>query len=200
MAMTLAGITPKSKRDKKIDIASGTNTTIKGAIVSAKDVDVEVGTRDSTYGASHLTIESLQDTSTYKSKQQNVGGSVSVGAGRISGIINISQSKINNDYASVNQQSGIHAGDGGFHVSVLGDTTLTGGVITSTDKAVNDGKNSFSTGGQLTASDIQNKANYQNSYANYDPKGDINGTVAGERSQVNNQAFKYQQRVDNPFA
>ena len=28
----------------------------------------------------------------------------------------------------------------------------------------------------------------------------INGSVAGERSQVNSQAFQYQQRVDNPFA
>ena len=149
------------KAGQKIDIASGTNTTIKGAVVSAKEVDVEVGTRDSTYGAGHLTIESLQDTSTYKSKQLNVGGSVSVGAGRISGNINISQSRINNDYASVNQQSGIHAGDGGFHVSVLGDTTLTGGVITSTDKAVNDGKNSFTTGGQLTTTNILNRANYE---------------------------------------
>ena len=38
------------------------------------------------------------------------------------------------------------------------------------------------------------------SYTNYDPKADINGSVAGERSQVNSQAFQYQQRVDNPFA
>jgi hypothetical protein len=38
------------------------------------------------------------------------------------------------------------------------------------------------------------------SYATYDPKTDINSTVAGERNQVNNQAFKYQQRIDNPFA
>ena len=40
----------------------------------------------------------------------------------------------------------------------------------------------------------------KDSYNNYDPKSDINSTVAGERSQVNNQTFKYQQRVDNPFA
>ena len=41
-----------------------------------------------------------------------------------------------------------------------GDTTLVGGAITSTDKAVNEGKNSFQTGGTLTTSDIQNKAEY----------------------------------------
>jgi hypothetical protein len=38
------------------------------------------------------------------------------------------------------------------------------------------------------------------SYTNYDPRVDINGSVAGERSQVNSQAFQYQQRIDNPFA
>ena len=149
------------KAGQKVHIGSGTNTTIRGAVVSGKEVDVNVGTRDSANGSGSLTIESLQDTSTYNSKQQNVGGSLSVGAGKMSGNISINHSKIKNDYASVNQQSGIHAGDGGFHVAVEGDTTLQGGAITSTDKAVNDGNNSFTTGGQLTTSDINNKANYQ---------------------------------------
>lgn len=33
-------------------------------------------------------------------------------------------------------------------VKAKGDTTLSGGVIASTDKAVQDGKNSFQTGGK----------------------------------------------------
>ena len=41
------------------------------------------------------------------------------------------------------------------------DTTLTGGAITSTDKAVHESRNSFSTGGALTTTDIQNRAQYQ---------------------------------------
>ena len=51
---------------------------------------------------------------------------------------------------NVGEQSGIRAGDGGFQVNVKGDTTLVGGAITSTDKAVNEGKNSFTTGGKAS--------------------------------------------------
>ncbi|MEN5182079.1 hypothetical protein ABE501_20185 [Comamonas testosteroni] len=50
--------------------------------------------------------------------------------------------------------------DGGFQVNVAGDTTLKGGAITSTQKAVDEGKNSFRTGGQLVMSDLQNQAEY----------------------------------------
>ncbi|MEN5182088.1 hypothetical protein ABE501_20230 [Comamonas testosteroni] len=50
--------------------------------------------------------------------------------------------------------------DGGFQVNVAGDTTLKGGAITSTQKAVDEGKNSFHTGGQLVMSDLQNQAEY----------------------------------------
>lgn len=78
----------------------------------------------------------------------------------MSGSVSFSQSTINSDYASVTEQSGIKAGDGGFEVKVKGDTTLTGGVITSTQKAIDDEKNKFSTDGTLTVTDIQNKAEY----------------------------------------
>jgi len=37
------------------------------------------------------------------------------------------------------------------------------------------------------------------SYADYDPKADWTGSIAGERSQVNAQASKYQQAVSNPY-
>ena len=62
-----------------------------------------------------LNIESLQDTSQYDSKQQSLGGSVTVGAG-VSGSISAGKSKIDSDFASVTEQSGIKAGDGGFQV------------------------------------------------------------------------------------
>ncbi len=55
------------------------------------------------------------------------------------------------------EQSGIKAGDGGFQVNVQGNTDLKGGAITSTDKAVNEGKNSLTTA-TLTTSDIENKS------------------------------------------
>ena len=44
--------------------------------------------------------------------------------------------------------------------STKGNTTLTGGAITSTDQAVQQGNNRFQTGGTLTATDIQNQASY----------------------------------------
>ena len=75
--------------------------------------------------------------------------------------VNLGQSKINSTYTSVNEQSAIRAGDGGFQVEVKGNTTLTGGQITSTQAAVDNNKNTFTTGGSLTTSDIQNKASYE---------------------------------------
>jgi hypothetical protein len=58
------------------------------------------------------------------------------------------------------QRSGIEAGDGGFQVNVQGQTTLQGGVIASTDKAVDEGRNSLNTQG-LSLSDIDNRASYE---------------------------------------
>ena len=59
------------------------------------------------------------------------------------------------------EQSGIRAGDGGFDVQVGGDTTLTGGAITSTQQAIDTARNRFETGGELTLTDIENKAEYE---------------------------------------
>jgi filamentous hemagglutinin len=73
--------------------------------------------------------------------------------------VNVSNSKMQSDFASVKEQSGIKAGDGGFQLTVGGNTNLVGAVITSTDAAVAAGKNALSTA-TLTQSDLQNKANY----------------------------------------
>ncbi|MGD7268425.1 hemagglutinin repeat-containing protein, partial [Ralstonia pseudosolanacearum] len=105
-----------------------------------------------------LNIESLQDTSTYHTKDQSIGGSVTVGFG-FSGSANFSQQKIDSDFASVTEQSGIKAGDRGFQVNVHGNTDLKGAVIASTDKAVQDGVNSLTTA-TLTQSEIHNRAEY----------------------------------------
>ncbi|EJM99203.1 hypothetical protein PMI40_03737, partial [Herbaspirillum sp. YR522] len=105
-------------------------------------------------------IGSLQDTSYYKSQQQSLVGSVSVGRGRgFSGSVSASQSKVDANYASVGEQSGINAGDGSFQVkvNVKGNTDLKGGKIASTDKAMEDGKNSLTTG-TLTVSEIENRS------------------------------------------
>nr|CUV15759.1 conserved protein of unknown function [Ralstonia solanacearum] len=83
---------------------------------------------------------------------------MTVGFG-FSGSANFSQQKIDSDFASVTEQSGIKAGDKGFQVNVRGNTDLKGAVIASTDKAVQDGVNSLTTA-TLTRSEIHNRAEY----------------------------------------
>jgi len=57
-----------------------------------------------------LNIESLQDTSKYHTKDQSLGGSVTVGMGFL-GSANYSQQKIDSDFASVTQQSDVDLKD-----------------------------------------------------------------------------------------
>lgn len=135
-----------------VTLQSGADTEIKGAVVSGNRVIAEVD--------GNLTIESLQDTSHYNSKQQNISGSISVGYGKMGGSLNIGKEKIKSNYASVIEQSGIKAGDDGFQIQVKENTDLKGAIIASTDKAAQENRNSLTTG-SLTTSDIQNKAEYK---------------------------------------
>jgi filamentous hemagglutinin len=169
----------------QLTLESGGDTTLKGATAKGEQVRAQIG--------GNLTIESLQDTSTYDSRQKSLGASVSLcippfcyGAAS-SGSISASASKIKSDYASVTEQSAIKAGDGGFQVDVKGDTGLKAGAITSTQKALDEKLNSFKTGGELTLSDIQNKADYSAKSASvnigtgFSPTGALipQGTSAG---------------------
>jgi len=141
----------------KATIQSGTDTNLIGAEVQGNQVIANVGTS----GLGNLNIQSLQDISTYNSKQNSAGIGVSIpisGTGfGVSG--NISNSKMNGDYASVNEQSGIKAGDAGFQIITNGNTNLTGAVIASSEQAIINNKNSLTTQ-TLTVSDLQNRADY----------------------------------------
>ncbi len=137
---------------EQVTLQSGADTTIRGAVVAAPQVTVASG--------GQLVIESLQDSSTYKSSQQQVGGSVTIGTAP-SANLNYAKGKVDSTYASVAEQSGLRAGDGGFTVTVAGDTTLKGGAITSTQAAIDAQRNTFSTTGTLTATDIDNHARYE---------------------------------------
>nr|WP_290447151.1 hemagglutinin repeat-containing protein [Pseudomonas sp. 21LCFQ010] len=151
------------KAGNQATLISGRDTNLKGAVVTANQVQANVG-RD-------LNIESLQDTSKYKSKQTDASVGISIcippfcygipGSDAItaSGSAGFNHQKMQSDYASVTEQSGIKAGDGGFQIEVKGNTGLTGGVIASNDKAVEQNLNSLSTG-TLTWTDIKNKAEY----------------------------------------
>ena len=136
----------------KTIIHAGGDANIIGSQVKGKRVEVN---------AQNLNIESLQDTATYKGKQMNVTGSVTVGYGAsVGGSFN--KSKINADHASINEQAGIYAGDEGYDINVNKHTDLKGALITSTQKAEADGKNHFSTD-SITHSDIENRSNYSGS-------------------------------------
>ncbi|WP_311434959.1 hemagglutinin repeat-containing protein [Herbaspirillum huttiense] len=160
----------------KLTISSGTDTTLSGAVVSGKQVVMDVGTS----GHGDLKIASLQDTSTYKSNQQSLGGSISVGMGKMSGSISASRSSVDGNYASVNEQSGIRAGDGGFQINVAGNTDLVGAKIASTDKAAVEGKNSLKTE-TLTQSDIQNRSDYKAESQSVS----VGGGLTGGKSSMN---------------
>ncbi|WP_080709617.1 hemagglutinin repeat-containing protein [Cupriavidus metallidurans] len=131
-----------------LTIESGGDTNVKGAVASGKQVVANVG--------GDLNIESLQDTSTYRSKDQSVSGSVTFGMGTgLAGSVNVGQQKIDSDFASVGEQSAIRAGSGGYQIDVQGNTDLKGAVIGGGAAD----KNSLSTG-TLTVSDIENRAKY----------------------------------------
>ena len=133
-------------------ITSGGDTTLRGGQVLGNAVEI---------AAQNLYIESLQDTMKYDGKQMSMGGQVTVGYGfAASG--NYGQSKVNADYASVQEQSGIFAGDRGYNINVNDRTDLKGGLITSTEIAELAGNNQLSTG-TLSWSDIHNRSEYEGS-------------------------------------
>jgi len=131
-------------------ITSGGTTTLRGGQVLGKGVDIT---------AENLNIESLQDTSRYNGQQKDMGGQVTVGYG-FSASGNYSQSKVNADYASVQEQSGVFAGENGYNINVKDHTDLKGGLITSSESAELAGRNQLSTG-TLSWSDINNRSEYE---------------------------------------
>ncbi|MCY1508757.1 Hemagglutinin repeat protein [compost metagenome] len=136
-------------------ISSGGDTNIRGAKVAGNTVKLDVG--------GDLNIESLQNTSTYASQDKNTGGGISVcipplcAGTPVSANINIQKAKTTGNYASVEEQSGIRAGDGGFDIKVKGNTDLKGALIASNQAAIDSGKNRLETA-SLTTSDIENHA------------------------------------------
>jgi filamentous hemagglutinin len=136
----------------RLTITSGGDTNLKGAVASGGEVVVDV--------KGNLNIESLQDRATLDGKRQSASVSGTLGGPSAGLSASASQSKVHNDFASVQEQSGIRAGDGGFQVQVAGNTDLKGGVISSSEQAIKDGRNSVATG-TLTFSDIQNRDSTQ---------------------------------------
>lgn len=134
-----------------LSLHSGRDTALIGAQASGETVKVDVG-RD-------LLLQSQQDSDNYDSKQTSISGGVSVAVVGGGGSANLSMSrdKLHSNYDSVQEQTGIFAGSGGFDITVGEHTQLDGAVIASTaDKS----KNSLDTG-TLGFSDIENKADFK---------------------------------------
>ncbi|WP_090143190.1 hemagglutinin repeat-containing protein [Limnohabitans sp. DM1] len=167
-----------------VNIQSGGDTNLKGAVVRGDQVMAKVGNNPFGSGG-NLNIESLQDKSQYKESSKSAGGSVMVGAG-YSGSINLAKSSINSDYLSVGEQSAIRAGDGGFQVNVQGNTTLTGAQITSTQAAVDQNKNSYEAKEGTTTTDLSNSASFS---ANSVGVGVGTGSLPGQGSKLSSAGF-----------
>ena len=130
---------------------SGDNTTLNGAQLIGQQVTGRVG--------GNLHITSTQDTDQYDAKQTSASLGVSVpitgaGAWSVSGSAGSDNTHANTQ--TVNQISGVFAGNGGSQIIVGGQTALDGAVIASTAEAT---KNSLTTS-SLVTKDLSNHSDY----------------------------------------
>lgn len=163
-----------------VTIISGGDTNIIGSNVKGNQVNADVG--------GNLNIVSVQDALTSAAHQSSSGGGFSISQGGASASFSQSKGNASGSYAGVNEQAGIHAGDGGFNINVTGNTDLKGGLIASDADA---SKNALTTG-SLSFSDIQNQSHYDASSSgfsagatigdggmNYSTHGSTSGKNAG---------------------
>lgn len=133
-----------------VTLISGRDATLAGAQVNGKQITADIG-RD-------LSIASQQDIDNYLSKQSSVSGGLSYTfGGGPGGSFSFSRDKMSSKYRSVNDQSGLFAGEGGFDVTVGNHTQLDGAVLASTATA---DKNRLDTG-TLGFGDIHNEADFK---------------------------------------
>lgn len=146
---------------KNISMKAEGDTTLRGATATADRIDVKTG--------GTLTIESLQDIAESMSRNSQVGGRVQVSFGTAWNADGYaSAGKASGSYQGVGQQSGLFAGNGGYHVDA-GHVNLVGGAIASTHAG-----NSELTADSLTFTDLQNHMDYAAS------SGSISGGAGGQ--------------------
>lgn len=135
----------------QVSLVSGRDTTLSGAQVSADQISALV--------AGNLSLKSLQDSDHYSAKQSNTsaGGSFTFGTMTGSGYLGVGKEKLDSSFDSVQEQTGLFAGSGGYQIDVGKHTQLDGAVIASTAAA---DKNKLSTG-TLGWSDISNRAEFE---------------------------------------
>jgi filamentous hemagglutinin len=131
----------------QLTLKSGGDMTLRGATAKGDSLVATVG--------GNLTIESEQDRSTYHSSDLSghVEGTYGMGW---SASATVANATMESSYRSVQQQSGLFAGKGGYDIRVEGNTDLKGGVIASEAEK---SKNKLDTG-TLTYSNLENKSEY----------------------------------------
>jgi Possible hemagglutinin (DUF637)/Hemagglutinin repeat len=177
------------KAGNKITITSGGDTTLKGASLDAKQVTGDIG--------GNLSVESLQDKSTFDARQTSAGIGVSLcippicyGASSVSA--SYAKANGNGSYASVTAQSGIQAGDGGFQLKVNGNTDLKGGAIASSQAAIDHNQNSLKTA-TLTTSDLGNQDDHEATA--FSVSATVSGQMGDQKSAAAQQGMTEAQKA-----
>ena len=198
--MTHTGSTVTAK--ETLAMESGKDIDIKGSKAGGKKVEVKTG--------NNLSIESLQDSHTYHSRdkesgihlQRDITARPDTGKKKMADpyfSIGKKTDTTDSTYESVTKQAGIYAGQEGYDIQVKNNTRLKGAVIDSKAPAE---KNKLTTG-TLTWENIDNKAEYKTgghgiSYNGKIGRGDKNDpldswtnnrygkdTITGQRNGMN---------------
>lgn len=112
-----------------LSLHSGQDTTLAGAQVRADTINELID--------GNLNITSRQDTETQKNKQGSAGfgGNICIPPfcydAPVTVFASLAAGKMNSDYKSVTDQSGLFAGKGSYDITVGKNTTLQGAVIAS---------------------------------------------------------------------
>ncbi|MDR5762501.1 hemagglutinin repeat-containing protein [Caballeronia sp. LZ035] len=131
-----------------VAIVSGGDTNVIGSRIAGRRIAADVG--------GNLNIASVQDTTVSAAHQSSDGGGFTISQGGGGASFSAQNGHADGNYAQVKEQAGLVAGDGGFDVSVKGNTGLKGAVIAGADDAA---KNDLSTG-TLTFADVGNHSHY----------------------------------------
>lgn len=135
-------------KSDQLQIKSQGDATLAGAQASANRIDADIGGK--------LSVISQQDTVQQDIDQTGVGARLQISLGtawQVSG--NYSNSNASGNSNSVHQQSGLFAGEGGYHVKA-DSVDLKGGAIVSTAAK----ENNDLTANSLAFSNIQNSSSY----------------------------------------
>ena len=187
--MTHTGSTVTAK--ETLAMESGKDIDIKGSKAGGKKVEVKTG--------NNLSIESLQDSHTYHSRdkesgihlQRDITARPDTGKKKMADpyfSIGKKTDTTDSTYESVTEQAGIYAGKEGYDIQVKNNTHLKGAVI---DSQAEKEKNRITTG-TLTWENIENKAEYKTgghgiSYNGKIGRGDKNDPLD---SRINNRYGK----------